>query len=300
MLLNFQDDIKNFRQEKKMVTLNNPNMTVNISEVGAEMQNLIFNGNEYLWQGWKAIWAGRAPLMFPICGGLKDDKFIYDGKEYTLQKHGYARFTTFEVENTSDTEVTFLHTSNAETLVSYPFTYELRVTYALTENGICVTYKVKNTDSKTMYFSIGSHEAYATPEGIEDYDVIFPQNETLRATILDGNLLEKNSIPIITDCTTLPLYDKYFLIDALVFKDLKSKSATLRNRKTGRSVHVEFPNKPYFLLWHKHGAPYICLEPWAGIQDPQETDYDITKKEGIIALDAGNTYEVSHKITLGE
>ncbi len=283
-----------------MIKLQNTEIKLEISEKGAEMQSLVKNGNEYLWQGLKEIWAGRAPLMFPICGGLKDDKFIYNGKEYTLEKHGYARFKTFKIEKLTDTEVTLLHCSDDETLASYPFAYELRVTYFLTKDGVKITYNVTNKDDRTMYFSIGSHEGYSTPEGIEDYDVIFPQNETLRATILDGNLLEKNSIPIIKNSATLPLYDKYFLIDALVFKDLKSKSATLRNRKTGRFVKVDFPEKPYFLLWHKHGAPYICLEPWAGIQDPQETSYDITNKEGIISLDAGKTYEVSHCISVGE
>ncbi len=253
-----------------------------------------------MWAGLPEIWSGVSPLLFPICGGLKDDKFIFDGKEYTLQKHGYVRFAEFEIEKQAETSVTFLHKSNEETLKQYPFNYELRVIYTLSKDGVKVTYKVNNTDTKGMYFSIGSHEAYATPEGIEDYDVIFPKKETLNAYMLDGNLLQKNTLPIIKDTNILPLYDKYFTVDALVFKDLKSRSATLRNRKTGRSVTVSFPDKPYFLLWHKHLAPYICLEPWAGIQDPQETDYDITKKEGIIELAVGKEYKVSHTIRFGE
>ncbi len=283
-----------------MVTLKNENITLKISELGAEMQSLVMGGREYLWQGQREIWAGRAPLLFPICGGLKDDKFIYDGKEYSLQKHGYARSTLFEAESVSETSATFLHKSNEETKKSYPFDYELRVTYTLCDSGVKIGYNVNNTNTKSMYFSIGSHEAFATPEGIEDYDVIFPERETLRATILDGNLQSKNTLPVLKDSSTLPLYDKYFLIDALVFKDLKSKSATLRNRKSGRFVRVDFPDKPYFLIWHKHASPYICLEPWAGIQDTQDTDFDITKKEGIITLPAGEAYNAAHTITLGE
>ncbi len=282
-----------------MVTLNNETVSISITELGAELTSIKKDGTEYLWQGYPEIWKGRAPLLFPICGGLKDDKFIFEGKEYILQKHGYARTTLFEPESVTDNSATFLHKSNAETLKCYPFEYELRIIYTLTESGVSVKYKVTNTDSKAMYFSIGSHEGYATPEGIEDYDVLFPQNETLSAYILDGNLLEKNTLPIIKNSDRIALYDKYFLIDALVFKDLKSKSATLRNRKTGRFVRVDFPDKPYFLIWHKHGTPYICLEPWCGIQDPQDTDYDITKKEGIIPLPQGQEYEITHKITVG-
>ncbi len=283
-----------------MIKLKNEKIVCNINEIGAEIRSMSYNGSERMWKGLPEVWAGVAPLLFPICGGLKDDKFVYDGKEYTLQKHGYARFKEFTVESHSDTEAVFLHKSDDETLKSYPFNYELRVIYNLTDNGVKVTYDVRNTDVKDMYFSIGSHEGFFTPEGIEDYDVIFPEKETLNAYMLDGNLLQKNTLPIIKESNVLPLYDKYFTVDALVFKDLKSKSATLRNRKTGKFVTVEFPDKPYFLLWHKHLAPYICLEPWAGIQDPQETDYDITKKEGIIKLTVGEAYNVSHNITFGE
>ncbi len=283
-----------------MVLLRNKTIACEINEIGAEIRSVKQNGTERMWNGVKEVWGGVAPLLFPICGGLRDDKFIFDGKEYTLQKHGYARFMKYEVEKQSETSVTFLHKSNEETLKSFPFSYELRVIYTLSDNTVSVSYEVNNTDSKKMYFSIGSHEGYATPEGIEDYDIIFPNKETLNAYMLDGNLLQKNTLPIIKDSNVLPLYDKYFTVDALVFKDLKSESATLRNRKTGKSVTVSFPGKPYFLLWHKHSAPYMCIEPWAGIQDPQDSDYDITKKEGIIELPVGETYKATHTIEFSE
>ena len=181
---------------------------------------------------------------------------------------------------------------------SFPFDYELRVIYTLTGKTLSVDYSVKNLSECTMYFSIGSHEGYYTPEGIEDYDVIFPQNETLNAYVLYGNLLSNQQLPIIKDSSTLPLYDKYFTVDALVFKDLKSKSAKLRNRKTGRAVEVNFPDSKYFLLWHKPCAPYICVEPWDGVQDIVDSSYDITKKEGIISLESGSEYKNTHTISI--
>ena len=194
----------------------------------------------------------------------------------------------------------FLHKSNDETKIQFPFDYELRVIYSLKEKTLKVDYSVKNLTDDTMYFSIGSHEAYYTPEGIEDYDVIFPQKETLNAYVLYGNLLSNQELPIIKDSNVLPLYDKYFTVDALVFKDLKSKSATLRNRKTGKSVQVDFPDADYFLLWHKPNSPYMCLEPWSGIQDSVDSNYDITKKEGIIPLESGKEYKNSHIISIIE
>ncbi len=283
-----------------MVTIKNQYITAKFNKLGAELKSLIYNDTQYIWEGRSEVWAGSCPLLFPICGGLKEDKYILNNKEYILQKHGYARFKTFEVEDLTDSSVVFLHKSDDETKKCFPFDYELRVVYTLREKTLKIDYLVKNLTNDTMYFNIGSHEGYYTPEGIEDYDVIFPQNETLNAYVLYGNLLSNQQLPIIKDQNILPLYDKYFTIDALVFKDLKSKSAILRNRKTGKAVRVDFPQDKYFLLWHKPSSPYICLEPWDGIQDIVGSSYDITKKEGIISLNAKLDYNHTHSITIIE
>ena len=281
-----------------MITLENSVAKVMINELGAEPKSFVCDGVQYLWEGRIEVWGASAPLMFPICGGLKDDSFTYRGKKYTLEKHGYARFKRFEVESASKTEAVFLHRSDEETLESFPFEYELRVKYTLDGKTLKVVYTVSNKGEDTMYFNIGSHEGYYTPEGIEDYDVIFPEEETLDAYVLYGNLLSYQRLPIIKQSRVLPLYDKYFTVDALVFKDLHSRSAILRNRKSGKAVNIDFPDSPYFVLWHKQYAPYICVEPWNGIQDPVDSDGDITKKEGITALEAGKSFTHTHAITV--
>lgn len=283
-----------------MVTIKNEYLTASFNEVGAELKSLVYNGIEYIWEGRQEVWAGSCPLLFPICGGLKEDRYILNGKEYMLPKHGYIRFKKFEVENSTDNCVVFLHKSDDETKVSFPFDYELRVIYTLNQKTLKIDYSVKNLTDDTMYFNIGSHEGYYTPEGIEDYDVMFPQKETLNSYVLYGNLLSNQQLPIIKDQDYLPLYDKYFTIDAMVFKDLKSKSATLRNRKTGKAIKVDFPDDKYFLLWHKPNSPYICLEPWNGIQDIVGSSYDITEKEGITALESKLEYKHTHSITIVE
>lgn len=281
-----------------MVTLKSSSTTVQISELGAELKSMVSGDTEYIWQANPEVWGSSAPLIFPICGGLKEDKYTFNNREYTPPKHGYGRSVTFVVEYSDSQKAVFLQKSNAETKKCYPFDYELRVIYTLEGSSLTVAYRVDNLSDGSMYFSIGSHEGYYTPEGIEDYDIVFPEKETLNAYVLYGNLLSNQLLPIIKESNTLPLYEKYFTIDALVFKDLKSRSAILRNRKTGKSVKIDFDFAPYFLLWHKPNAPYICVEPWAGIQDIVGSSYDITKKEGIITLDSGQTYNAAHTITI--
>ena len=282
----------------EQIKLSNGTLTVTISTMGAEMQSIEKNGCEVLWNGDAAFWTGRAPVLFPICGGLRDDKFIFEGKEYTIPKHGYARKTEFLLEKASDTSATFLLTSNEESLKKLPFSYELRITYTLEGDRVRVRYDVTNTGNKTMYFSIGSHEGYACPEGIEEYSVIFEKEEALSATVLNGNLLEYKANPVPMKGRELPLSYDFFAIDALVFADIKSRKATLLHRPTGRRVTVEFPDRDFLFIWTKPGAPYLCIEPWAGLPDYVDSDYDITKKRGIIALPAGKTDTREHRIIM--
>lgn len=283
-----------------MITLDNGILSVRINELGAEIKSVQKNGEERMWPGRPEIWNNTAPLMFPICGGLKENKYTFEGKEYTLNKHGYMRTTMFEMETADTSSAVFLHKSSEETKKNYPFDYELRVIYTLDGDGIKIEYRVDNKSEKTMYFSIGSHEAYYTPEGIEDYDVIFPEKETLLARDLYGSIVANTSRTIIKNSCVLPLYEKFFMLDTLVFTSLKSRSATLRNRKNGKGVRVDFPDASYFLIWHIPNAPYICLEPWGGISDIHGSGYDITEKEGITALDVGKTYTATHMITFIE
>lgn len=281
-----------------MVTLKNQHLTVKINEIGAQLESVVYNNTEYMWQPDPAIWNDSAPILFPICGGLKEDTYTYEGKSYTLGKHGFVRKALFAVESADENRAVLLFTSSAETLAVYPFAFELRVIFTLDGMRLATVYEVRNRGDKTMYFSVGAHEGYATPEGIESYDVIFAEEETLNTSRLYGNIVAKETAPMLKESRVFPLYESYFAIDALVFRSIRSDSVTLRNRKNGRAFRLDFPFASSFLIWHKHYAPYICLEPWAGIPDIEGSGYDITQKEGILSLGAGETYQGEHSMTI--
>lgn len=279
-----------------MVTLKNNNTVVEISKIGAELKSIKHNGIEIMWQGDKNIWAGTAPIVFPVCGLLPEGKFILNNNEYFIGQHGYIRFETFEVESISDTSITLLHKSNAETLKNYPWEYEFRAIFTLHGNALDVTYDVKNLSDSDMFFQLGSHEGFSCPEGIEEYDIIFEKSENLNSWAIKGPYLDGTTYPVLKNSRTLPLYNSYFDIDALVFKDIKSRSVTLRNRKTGRSLSVSFPEFNYLLLWTKSGAPYICIEPWCGIKGFADDSFDLSKREGIECLNSGKNFTRTHTI----
>lgn len=283
----------------KLITISNDTLKVSISTFGAELSSVVKNGKELIWQADPDVWGFHSPILFPICGGLKEDKYIWNEKEFSLPKHGFAKLSEFEVESVSDTKAVFLLRSTEETLKNYPFEYEFRAIFELDGEKLLISYDTKNLSEDTMYFSVGAHEAYSCPNGIEEYSVIFETPENLKRNTLSGNLLENNSVSLGLGeaVTELPLKYDYFSVDALVFTDLKSRKVTLLNRTTKEEISLEFPDHDYFLIWTKPNANYVCLEPWCGVPDFVGSSYDITEKRGIIKLDSGKSETKNHTIT---
>lgn len=282
----------------KTIEIKNDFLTVEISALGAEIVRIKDkDGNDRQWNGDPSVWSGRAPIMFPICGGLKNDTLKFGGKEYPLTKHGFAKLMSFECEKAEKDKAVFLLRSNDETKKRYPFDFEMRAAFKLCDNSIEITYSVENPSDSEIFFSFGGHEAYACPDGIENYSVIFEKEEPLNATVLDGNYLtyEKNHI---SDNGRIDLNEEYFANDALVFEHLQSKSVRLVNRVNGREIRVDFPGFEYFLIWKALGGKYVCLEPWSGCPDRIDFEGSFDEKEGITRLAGGETFSMTHTATI--
>lgn len=283
-----------------IITIKNEELTVDISTLGAELQSVKCNGEEYLWQGDPVVWSGRAPVLFPICGGLKDDKYTLNGKEYTLEKHGFGRKCEFLAESVEEQKAVFLLTATEETKKAFPYDYEFRISYTLDGKSVKVGYDVTNKSDEDMYFSVGGHEAYACPEGIEEYYLKFEKKERLTHNELKGVLLTDNVTVLGEDIDMLPLKYEYFDIDALTFLNLKSRSVELCHKDNGKKLTLDFDGFDYMFVWTKPGAnaKYICLEPWCGIPDFEGTSYDIKEKKGINKVESGKTFSRVHTFTI--
>ena len=278
-----------------LITIQNSQLTVTISSKGAELQSVReADGTERLWQGDPAFWSSRAPIMFPICGGLKEDAYYMDGVRYEMPKHGYARKVEWAVESAGADSAVFLLT---EQRPGFPFQYEFQAKYTLIENSLEIRYTVKNCDERAFWFSVGSHEAWATPGGLEKYTVEFAKPERLEDYVLEGNLIGHTPVIMGENATELPLKTEYFAVDALVFPTLKSRTVWLTNSMNAKKVRVDFDGMDVLMLWTKPGADYICIEPWCNAPDYVDADMQIAHKPGMIRLAPGETARRTHRVS---
>lgn len=288
-----------------MIRLENKHLAVTISPLGAELQSVLDKEHdlEFLWQGDPAFWAKHSPVLFPIVGTLKYDRYHYQGKEYSLPRHGFARTSIFSVESHHQESAVFFLRASADTHAVYPFAFELRIKYTLDTTALRVTYHVSNPVADDLYFSVGGHPAFQVPLekqfAYTDYFLEFNEEETSpKWPISPEGLILEHPEPLLKQTTVLPLSKELFFGDALVLKNISSSVVSLKSEKGERGLDFDFSGFPYLGIWAAKNADFVCIEPWCGIADSVSTNQDLTQKEGIIYLGAHQEFERSWQINL--
>ncbi|MBF4464067.1 aldose 1-epimerase family protein [Flavobacterium sp. LC2016-12] len=278
-------------------TISNSTFKASIKNAGAELFSLKNQDKEFIWEGNPDFWGKHSPILFPIVGTLRNNIYTVDEKEYQLPRHGFARDMEFLLTNKTENSATFSLQSNAETLKKYPFKFELQLIYTLKESTLDIEYKVINQNKTKMPFSIGAHPAIALPGNFEDYSLKFEKQEVLQFSLLENDLVSNKTQVLKTTENLVPLNYKLFENDALVFKTLESNSLTiLENSKP--YLKVDFEDFPSLGIWTKEQAPFICIEPWFGYSDTPENSGDLFEKEGILILDADQTFTSKFSIQI--
>lgn len=285
------------------IKLENSEIIVKLKSSGAELTSIKSKNTdvEYLWQGDSKIWNRHAPILFPIVGKLKDQKYYFENKEYSLPQHGFARDMDFELKDKNSTSVVFELKSNEETLKNYPFKFTLQVIYSLEGNSLNVYNKVINDGSNKMPFSIGAHPGFNCPlisgEKYEDYYLEFEHPQNLVNHKIQDGLLNGETEVFGSQVQKIPLTPSLFDNDALIFKNLASNKITLKTSKNPYSVEMDFRGFPYLGIWTKPGtSSFICIEPWYGVADKISSSGNILKKEAIQILKAGDCFSCNYSI----
>lgn len=281
----------------------NDDIAVEVNSAGAELMSLKTrkDGLEFLWQGDPKYWKRRAPLLFPIVGIFEKDRYMYKGREYEIELHGFIKDCTFDLLESNETSLLYKFSANEETFAQYPFEFDLYVSYQLLGSGVKIERKVVNRRNEKMWFSIGEHPGFQCPlfedETMEDYYLYFEKSEYINRRFVEDGLQTGQQELFIRDEKAAGLSTKLFESRVVILKGLESNYVEVRNTKNNRVVKVSFSGYPYLGIWSPEtGAPFVCIEPWYGITSSKNRVEDIRDKEGILCIGPNGLFQCGYSI----
>ncbi|HEY0747598.1 MAG TPA: aldose 1-epimerase family protein [Steroidobacteraceae bacterium] len=302
-------------QPHPWVSIASDALIAEIDPLGAQLSSLKDRAAlDLLWDGDPKVWAGRAPLLFPIVGALAGGTYRVGSESFQLPRHGFARGKLFSIENTSSSAAKFRLSADSASLQVYPFHFELDVEYVISGTTLSVITQISNQGDADMPASFGYHPGFRWPlpfgQPRSAHFIDFEMDEPAPVRRIDAAGLltaQRHATPVAG--RRLSLTDSLFQSDVIIFDQIKSRSV-IYGAAQGPLIKIGFADvrgaaapgaaAPYLGIWTKPGAPFICIEPWHGVTDPEGYSGDLKDKPGIFVLSAGASLTAAMDITLIE
>lgn len=225
---------------------------------------------------------GGIPILFPICGNLPDNTYTYQGKQYTLKQHGFARDMPWEVADQVAQDLvslTLVLNSNDQTRAVYPFEFQLAFTYELLGNGLNIRQRYTNHSPEPMPFSTGLHPYFQTSDKTKlEFNIPASEYQDQRTKITH-------------------YFNGSFDFDAdeidVAFQKLTSKSTSVTDATRRMQLTLEYDDAySAVVFWTVKGKPYYCIEPWTATRNALNTG------ENLIYLDPGASLETLVRLSV--
>ena len=228
------------------------------------------------------------PVLFPVCGRLKDDACPINGIDYPMPMHGIAQNAAWEVLDIGRIRngmyVRLGFSSDAVTEKCFPFQFSAELEYRLEGDQLYVFQTYKNESEKPMYFSYGFHPYF--------YISSLQQTEFL----LHAREMWIPSEQIRVQAPERFLFPWKGKREYGAMMSGCNESVSFFDKGNGHMVKVNFSQEfPYVLLWSRPEKHFVCLEPWSAPADAFHTAPDTLSR-----LDAGErlSAEISIKTDL--
>ena len=268
----------------------NKQIQLKISDIGAEITNLKYFGEELIWQNQKGYWPSQAPILFPFCGFLKDGFYLHDGQRYESPVHGFSSTQKFNVLEKTDSKIIFSLRENSETLRQYPFNFELSISYEIVDSEVIVEFTVKNTSTDLeLPYSIGWHPGFKVSK---NSFIQFNKKSFHKKEVSDQGLIGKTF--------NYKLENGKLLLNKATFSKggivLEKPNSNILLKTAEYEIHFHYESFPNLVLWGQPGADFVCVEPWFGMGDSINHNNIFLDKKDLIPLKPGQ--EKRHKLSL--
>ena len=275
-----------------METIENEYLKVTINNKGALLTSILYKAinEEMLYQIEKDSWPFQDVVIFPLIG---KGEYVYNNQKYEIEtRHGFLRNSLLNVEAKEKDKITFSFTSNKETLSVYPFSFKFLITYSLDKSSIKVNTTIVNLDSKTIYFSYGSHTGIRASSEIGS--ITFDKDYQLLPLIC-GLINQNSEENLLFNCANLKK-DSFKKLDTLVFKG-NSETLSLFTGIKECLITYSF-DAPYFAIWsNANKGEFVCVEPWWGISNYVDEPVDLESRIAINKLKENEKISFSYSLT---
>ena len=295
------------QKNTEQMKLENDQIEVIVNYHGAELRSLKKKATdqEYLWNADAKYWGRTSPVLFPFVGGVKNKVYRYEGKEYPMNQHGFARDSEFTCLDMTADSITHVLKASDATMEIYPFDFELKVKHVLDKNQICVCWEVTSHSEEPMYFTIGGHPAFNVPaEGIgskEEYHLTFDGQDSLSYLLVaddaSGTAAADKLYTLELDHGTCLIDAHMFDKDALIF-DEQVEKAGFAFPDGSPYLELTCHGFPSFGIWSVPGSSFVCLEPWIGRCDDSGFTGDLSEKKYINVLNKDEIFNASYEIKI--
>jgi galactose mutarotase-like enzyme len=225
---------------------------------------------------------GGIPILFPICGNLPDNTYTYQGKQYSLKQHGFARDLPWEVaEQKTDNAatLTLILNSNEQTRTVYPFDFQLAFTYELQGNRLKILQRYTNNSSEIMSFSTGLHPYFSVADKTQlAFEIPASEYQDQQT---------KEFFPFAGD------FDFNREEIDVAFRSLSRHSTSATDARRRLKIAISYSNiYSTLVFWTVKGKEYFCLEPWSAPRNALNTG------ESLTYLEPGDTCETVVEIAV--
>jgi len=210
------------------------------------------------------------PFLFPIFGRLRDGKYIWDGKEYAMEIHGFGHTVCWQVAEHTRDHLRLTLEANEKTLAQYPFRFRVTLEFTIFQGALTIRQTYENRDEKPMPYNYGFHPYFLT-EKLDNLRV-----ETTAETFFDfsvgGKAFGHGSVRL-----TMP---EGAPETGAAFMGVHSPTV-LHNEAEGKKLTMEFDHSFHtHVLWAQAGKMFLCVEPVNGSADGLNTGNYLTLQPG--------------------
>lgn len=233
-------------------------------------------------------------ILFPFANRIKDGTYRYKGEKHQFETnekkennalHGLIFNKPFQLieKSSSETSATvLLEYDEGNISIGFPYTYNIKLKYVFTKDGVSLSVTATNTSEKTFPFTLGWHPYFLSKNL---YESVVNFESSKKIIMQNRNITEgfKDIEPVADFHIKDQKLDDCWVLDSneVIFKTPKYL-LTMNSSAENNFLQLYTPPK----------ANNIAIEPTTGVSD------SFNNKIGLQTLSPNESYEITWSIKI--